>query len=252
MNRERILCSVNEEERTLLRHVLDLGHQSLASGRSRSSCFLDERQLAFCTAALEAEGIGGYESLGGYDGASRRVILFLGFGYEIPFTPVVFSYRETDKLTHRDFLGTLMAQSIKREMIGDILVGKSRTTVFVMNTVLPVVADIRKIGGCGVKISYDFSESDVSEPDFDVISSTVQSLRLDSVLSCAIRTSREKTQELIRSKGVVLNHVITCQPGEKISQGDVFSVKGIGKFVLKDIGGLSKKDRIFITINKYK
>ena len=175
-----------------------------------------------------------------------------GFGEEAPFTPVVFNYREADKPTHRDFLGSLMALDIKREMVGDILVSNGRCVVFVMNSVLGVVSDISKIGKFGVKITYDFSEKDIPQQEFEKITATVQSLRLDSVLSNAIKTSREKTQELIRAKGVVLNHVEVFDPSLKIEEGDVFSVKGFGKFVLREIGGFSKKDRTFITIEKFK
>ena len=145
-----------------------------------------------------------------------------------------------------------MSLDIKREMIGDILVGNGRTVVFILNAILPMVAEMSKVGRFGVSISYDFSPDDIPAAAFDVINATVQSLRLDSVLSSAINHSREKTQKLIKSNGVVLNHVMTYEPSEKMSEGDIFSVRGIGKFVLSGVGGLSKKDRIFITINKYK
>ena len=145
-----------------------------------------------------------------------------------------------------------MALEIKREMIGDILVGKSRTVVFAMNAVLPLIEDMTKIGRTGVKISYDFCSEDIPAQECEKIDATVKSLRLDSVLSAAVKLSREKTQELIRSKGAVLNHVTTFEPNEKMDEGDVFSVRGIGKFRLEEVGGMSKKERIFITIQKYK
>ena len=71
-------------------------------------------------------------------------------------------------------------------------------------------------------------------------------------MSAAVKLSREKTQELIRSNGAVLNHVTTFEPNEKVDEGDVFSVRGMGKFRLEEVGGMSKKERIFITIQKYK
>lgn len=252
MNNVKILSSITDEERVLTRHLVDLAKQSEISGRARFSCFLDERQRILCEAQLSKEGYENYEFIGGYEGAARRAAVFHGFGEEVPFTPVVFNYREADKPTHRDFLGSLMALDIKREMVGDILVSDGRCIVFVMNSVLSVVSDVSKIGKYGVKISYDFSEDDIPQQEFEKITATVQSLRLDSVLSNAIRTSREKAQELIKAKGVVLNHVEVYDPSLKIEEGDVFSVKGFGKFVLSEIGGFSKKDRTFITIEKFK
>lgn len=252
MNNVKILSSITDEERVLTRHLVDLAKQSDITGRARFSCFLDERQRILCEAQLSKEGYENYEFIGGYDGAVRRAAVFHGFGEEVPFTPIVFNYREADKPTHRDFLGSLMALDIKREMVGDILVSDGRCVVFIMNSVLSAVSDVSKIGKYGVKISYDFSEDDIPQQEFEKITVTVQSLRLDSVLSNAIRTSREKAQELIKAKGVVLNHVEVYDPSLKIEEGDVFSVKGFGKFVLSEIGGFSKKDRTFITIEKFK
>lgn len=252
MNTVKILSSVTEEERLLIRHIIDLAKRSLTGGRAMSSAFLDERQLLITCAALESEGYTEYSTFGGYEGAVRRVIRFNGYGEDAPLSVVIFSYREVDKPTHRDFLGALMSLNIKREMIGDILVSDKRTAVFVMNQVKPLVAGITKIGRAGVKVSFDFSENDIPEQQFDTITATVQSLRLDSCLSSAIRLSRGKTQELIKTKGVALNHTDVYDPSVKISEGDVFSVRGMGKYVLREIGGMSKKDRIFITIDKFK
>lgn len=252
MDSSRLFSSVTEDEKLLIRHILDLAGQNNATGRSRASCFLDERQLALCTGALKSNGYTEYGCIGGYENAARKVIVFYGYGESVPFTPVVFTAKGVNKLTHRDFLGALMSENIKRETLGDILVGEKRTVVFVLNTVLPVIEGITKIGSCGVNLSYDFSERDIPEQEFEEIKATVQSLRLDAVLSSAVKASREKTQEFIKSKGVILNNAVSYSPDERMSEGDVFSVRGVGKFILDTVGGLSKKDRIFITIKKYK
>lgn len=255
MSSFRALTPSTDEDKLLVRHILDLAYQSQKCGYARFSAFLDERQLALCESALISEHISSFASAGGYDDASRRMLVFLPYDeceFEAPFKAVVFNYREQDKPSHRDFLGSLMALEIKRELIGDILVGNKRTVVFVHNTALSLVNDMTKIGKCGVKISYDFDLTDIPEPEFDEIKSTVASIRLDAVLALALRTSREKAQDVIKAKGVTLNRVMTYNPSERLNEGDTFSVRGQGKFVLAEIGGQSKKDRIFITIKKFK
>lgn len=246
----------NDDDKILVRHILDLARQSELSQRPRFSAFLDERQAALCESALQREHIDFYSLCGGYDGAMRSCICFDPCGYGIddalPFKAVVFNYRAADNPSHRDFLGSLMALEIKREMIGDILVGDERTTVFVYNTALPLVNEMTKIGKVGVSISFDFCEDDIPPQQFDEITSTVASLRLDAVLSVALRISREKVSELIKAKGVLLNRVMTYNTSAKVDEGDTFSVRGLGKFELAQIGGNSKKDRIFITIKKFK
>lgn len=246
----------NDDDRILVRHILDLARQSELSLRPRFSAFLDERQAALCEAALIHEHIEFYKLCGGYDSALRNCICFDPCGYGIddalPFTAVVFNYRPQDKPSHRDFLGSLMALEIKREMIGDILVGETRTVVFVYNTALSLVNEMTKVGKVGISISFDFNEDDIPPQQFEEITSTVASLRLDAVLSLALRISREKVSELIKAKGVLLNRVMTYNTSAKVDEGDSFSVRGFGKFELSKIGGNSKKDRIFITIKKFK
>lgn len=244
-----------DDDRLLIRHVLDIAKRSELSRKPLYSAFLDERQLAICEAALRTGWGGDFASFGGYSDAERRV---LAFGdpdlreNSVPFKAVVFNYPENSGLCHRDFLGSLMALGIKRELLGDILVGGRRTAVFVADAALPLVRDISKIGRCGVKVTDDFSNEDIPVQEYEEIRSTVASLRLDAVVATALRISRAKASELIESKGVMLNRVMLFRPSDRVSEGDKFSVRGFGKFELAEIGGQSKKDRVFITIRKYR
>lgn len=246
---------LSDEDRLLVRHILDIAKRSGQSYKPLYSAFLDERQLEMCRSALISERFGDFCAFGGYPDAERQV---LAFGdpdlcvAQLPFKAVVFNCPENSGLNHRDFLGSLMSLGIKREMLGDILVGSRRTVVFVMDTALPLVREIDKVGRCGVRVTDDFTEADIPVQEYDEIRSTVASLRLDAVLATALRFSREKTADLIKSKGVLLNRVMTFSPAEKISQGDRFSVRGFGKFELYEVGGQSKKDRVFITIRKFR
>ena len=246
---------ISDEDRLTLRHVLDIARRSEQSYHPLYSAFLDDRQLAFCEAALKSEWAGSFVTLGGYTEAERRVICF-GVSDEseadLPFQAIVFNYPENAGLSHRDFLGSLMALGIKRELLGDILVGKNRTTVFVLDSVVLPVSQMTKVGSCGVRISYDFTDADIPMQEYDEIHSTVASLRLDAVISTGLRMSREKASELIKSKGVMHNRVMTFSPSERVEEGDRFSVRGFGKLMLSEVGDRSKKDRLFITIRKFR
>ena len=80
------------------------------------SSFLDERQCAeaerWCRANV---GDLSYMLWGGYDGARRKMLAVYPeyLGDEVremfPMKCLTFTYREEDKLTHRDFLGSFMA-----------------------------------------------------------------------------------------------------------------------------------------------
>lgn len=246
---------LNDEDKLLVRHIIDIAKRSEQSFRPLCSNFLDDRQLAMCEAALKSEWRGKFFTAGGYEDAERRVIIF---GTDdpseafLPFEAVVFNYPEDSGLTHRDFLGSLMALGIKRELLGDILVSKKRTAVFVINSALLLVREMTKVGKCTVRTSDDFCDNDIPAQEYDEIRSTVASLRLDAVISAGLRLSREKTAELIRSKGIMHNRVMTFSPSDKVYEGDRFSIRGFGKLELSEVGGQSKKDRIFITVRKFR
>lgn len=244
----------NDEDKFLVKHILDLSRQRDFSQMPRFSAFLDERQLALCTDVLRTYGIS-FTTDGGYNDANRRVIAFLPEyqdAYDLPYTPVVFNYRRQDKPSHRDILGSLMALEIKRETVGDILISETRAVAFILNSVLPLLSDMTKVGKCGVKITYDFSPADIPEQEYQDITSTVATVRLDSVLALTFGFSREKSKEIIKTKGVILNGIQSFDASERINEGDVFSLRGYGKAKLYQIGGQSKKNRIFITVKKYK
>lgn len=66
--------------------------------------------------------------------------------------PVTLRYRAQDKLSHRDFLGSLMGLNITRESVGDILVGEGIAVLFVLRPVLPIIQEeLAKVGRVGVR-----------------------------------------------------------------------------------------------------
>lgn len=50
---------------------------------------------------------------------------------------------------------------------------------------------------------------------------------------------------------VTLNGTVCTDVSKQLSEGDVFSVRGKGKFVLQCIGETGRKGNIHITVKKY-
>ena len=73
----------------------------------------------------------------------------------------------------------------------------------------------------------------------------------DSLLSLAFGASRSSLTGQIEGGKVFVNGRLaassSCQPKE----GDLISVRGMGRFRLQEIGGQSKKGRIYVTLFKY-
>lgn len=156
-------------------------------------------------------------------------------------------------LSHRDFLGALLSLGIKRECIGDIYVFEREAYFYVTSEIFEFIKiNLTKVGKIGVKLfEVDFNEVRIPEQKFEEVKFSVQSLRLDSVLSGVFKESREKMNLKIREGIVLLNYLVCQNTSESIKEGDIVSVKGYGKAVIDEIGGTTRRGKIFVLAKKF-
>jgi RNA-binding protein YlmH len=114
-----------------------------------------------------------------------------------------------------------------------------------------ISGSLSKIGRVGVKISDDKPFILENAQKYQEISGTVASLRLDCVVGLAARISREKAAALIRTDRAEVNHLPVSSVSHELRGGDILSIRGYGRFVLSEINGYTKKDRIHIILKKY-
>ena len=95
--------------------------------------------------------------------------------------------------------------------------------------------------------------SDLELPQIQVktVRDTVAALRLDAVMASGFSLSRGKAADLISAGRVQLNHRECGKCDRTVAQGDVISCRGLGKCSVKEIGGLSKKGRTMIVLERY-
>lgn len=246
-----------EAEKLLISRIEDMARLCEKTYTARFSAFLTEAEAALAEKYLEYTHRDGYMLYGGYENA-QRVMLGIFPQYEeplaeeFPIQAVSFSGRTVKNLSHRDFLGSLMALGISRSAVGDIICGGETAYAMLSLTAADMaVMQITKIGREGVRCQPAENGTIVREDRFAEISGTAASLRLDCILALALRVSREKAARLIRSGSVSVNHGITESVSEQLSEGDVLSVRGHGRFILSSTGEKTKKDRFHITVKKY-
>ena len=149
---------------------------------------------------------------------------------------------------HRDYLGSVLGQGIGRERIGDIRIKDDRAWIFCLPGVEPLLLELERVGRCTVKAaSCPLPEVPCEELRRERLSFTVQSLRLDAVAGGMFSLSRSSAAEKIRLGLVSLNYSVCDRVDAPVREGDVISLRGKGKGTVAEIGGRSRKDRLFVT-----
>lgn len=242
----------NSEETEFCRHIKDLAVLGEKTRTSRFSGFLTEREqkLAERTAYEAGTDCGFW---GGYEGAVRKMFSAPAEENEnYPLEAVTFFFRPKDKLTHRDFLGALMSLGLKRDRIGDILVTEGAAAVFAVGNAIPLIsAEIGKVGKVGVKQESGLKIV-IPEQEFEEISAVIASNRIDALVAAVCNISREKAAALIKSGGVVSEGIEISSVSKGIDEGEIFSVKGYGKFIFDSMGLETRKGKNHATFKKYK
>ena len=216
--------------------------------------FLSREQSVFAERMLENLNVK-YDFFGGYDFSER---VFLGCfpdwadEFSFPIDAITFTYRKTDKLTHRDFLGSLMALGLTRESIGDILIEEGRAVVFVSSDVSKYITEqVEKIGRIGVALKYGFQ---TPLPAGDILADfteTVSSQRLDCIVSALAGFSRSKSEKIIAEGFVKINSDVCEKTTKTVTEGDIVTIRSKGKFIIEALTDKTKKNRIILKYKKY-
>lgn len=248
------------EERLLLARAMD----KLELARTRSvpghTGFLSPQERLSVENLLNACGHPRHLFYGGFEGAERTVCAFLPDWQEedvwrlsdCPIKALRCTW-SNGTLSHRDFLGSILGLGLDREKIGDLLVGDGECHILALADVADfLVMNLDQAGRIRLKTA-PVDLADLKPPEVKVrpIRDTVSSLRLDAVAAAGFSLSRGKAAELIASGKFQLNHRECLKPDRPVAEGDVMSCRGLGKCVLKEVGGPSKKGRIMILLERY-
>ena len=247
------------EQNDFLKRISDLAQRCERNGYVTSSLFLTPAETYLLENTKLDLGDTSLLLSGGIEGCERRVAFFLPYYQDAEN----FDVSDTIKAIrikaffgspgHRDYLGAILGLGIERDRIGDILLFDDYAYVFCLSTVASAITqNLDKVGRTSVKAEI-IALSDVPVPERRVknISFTVKSLRLDAVTGDMFGISRTTAAELIRIGAVSLNYSVCEKPDAPVKEGDILSVRGKGKGRISEIGGRSKKDRLFVSAEIY-
>lgn len=257
-----------KDEQILEKRLLELSRLAYQRNIISYTDFLNLNELHILHSLPKVSLYSGYLTFGGYEEAERQMAAFLPdalslrgetdldslFGKEICalcIRPLHEKYAES--LTHRDYLGALLNLGIDRSKIGDILTGERETYVFVKPKICDFLKnEMTKVRHTFVRVSDAPLTEFHYEPHFDIIKGTVSSLRLDSLLALAFSASRSSLTGLIEGGKVFVNGKLITSNSYQIRENDIISVRGLGKFRFSESGNLTRKNRLFVEIKKYK
>ena len=251
-DKSRFLSGLNEPEKTLFAKRYDRAVRSERFDGASFGDFLSMDELTLFRGRSRYLPECEVTEFGGYTDAERKMIGYNAEEVEFPIVPLEITGKRLDGLTHRDYLGALMALGLDRHKLGDIVVSPNGAVVFAASDISEyIVGTLGEVGRSVVQIrTADPASLDLGDREFKEIKGTVASVRLDSIVALMAGKGRSAACDLIKAGRVYVNGSSTLRTDMKINDGDVITVRGFGKAAV-EIGGLSKKERIFVTLKKY-
>ena len=198
--------------------------------------------------------------VGGYDGAERKAARFGGeelCGYDetppvdcVAITPL--SQKFADVLTHRDFFGALMAQGVRRSVLGDIILHENCGFLFCFDSISDfIVREFKQVKHTAVKCEIIGELPDMVIKKPEITNVNVASERIDAVIAAVYKLSRGESQELFKQGKVYVNSRSTEDASHILNSGSIISVRGYGRFIYEGIMKETRKGRLFVSVGVY-
>lgn len=235
------------DETGRLRQLLNHGAKNAA--RRQQACpgrFVSAADKPMAVHAAREEGVEAFFE-GGWAEAERLQVCFAPKDADPLFTAEWVRIDWDSRfagITHRDLLGSLMGLGIDRSYTGDLILQEDRAFLFALPE-LSARLPQEWWEASRVRIHAAIAEEPpvIEPPRGQMIRDTVASLRLDCILAAALRLSRARAAELIRSGCVAVDHRPTEQTDLILSADSLISIRGAGRVRLKQTGDVNRHGR---------
>ena len=245
----------NEDEKLLIAKIADKIKISKTQNKITNSYFLNEFQISMVEKQLLKMQEKQYFFFGGYEDATRKILVAYPDKLEknmiisnindiITAIKIELPNEIKGELKHKDYLGTLMSFGLARERVGDIIVYDNRAYLVVLKENAEYIKTSfeqeRKFKKAKIEI-VDLSKIEPKMTEYDNINISVNSLRLDNVISEILKTSRKVAQEYLEQEKVYINYSEETKSTKTIKQKDVLVIRGKGKYIVENFLGKNKK-----------
>ena len=234
------------------KRLTELAERSWSQGCYCFTHFLDLARRSDFLSLLPSLPNVPWALFGGAEGCERQMLRFGSpalCGYDAPFPIVCMkiapaSPKFAEPLTHRDYLGALMALGLERELLGDIAVRQDAAYLFCEERIAPYIAQTF------TQARHTFLTCRPADrlPEgalFETRRMTVQlsSQRVDALIAHVFRLPRSEAQALFPAGKIFVSGRLCESPGHTPRPGDIISVRGYGRLRYAGVESLSKKGR---------
>ena len=250
---------MNKEELLLQKRLVELSRIAYTREIVTFSEFLNLNELNILHTTPKNMLLSQYKTYGGYGLSERQMAAFLPdalyYDYQYPIQIIEISpvnRKFAEELSHRDYLGAVMNLGIERCKLGDILIEDGKAILFAKEELASYIMEhLTRIRHTTVKTSILPAFEDSYEPRYEELKGTVASVRLDTVLSLAYPLSRSKVTGLIEGARVFVNGKLVTSNGYRLKEGDILTVRKMGRIGYNGILSETKKGRYMVSIRKY-
>jgi len=235
-----------KNEKILISNILEKSSKFERTNQVQSSNFLNPYEFSLIQKELDDRKIS-YQVIVENPMCEERVIIF---GKES--SPVTI-YRGcfNQKITHSDILGALFSIGYEHGLIGDIFVEDGYFYLTNLTRMNPFLEEnLYKIKGQIISLE-KVKKIELKQNHYQIIHLTVSSYRLDHFVSILSKKSRSLSIEILKRGDVFLNYQEIHRGEMQLKEGDVLSIRHVGKFRLIQEETRTKKGKIIIVVWKY-
>ncbi len=251
-----------QEDRLILSQILDKMDIAEKTSKMEYTDFLDMYQVALVKTFLKKIQVQNYILYGGYEDSERNIAIFYPEKYTqemiqknyskfIKIIKIELGKEEYGKYSHRNYLGGIVKLGMKREKVGDIIVSDEGADIIVKSETAEILA--KELGTLTrfqnskieVKELTELRKQQITTIQRDII---VPSMRLDNIVSDLAKTSRSKAVQILNQERVFINGQNEIKPSKTVKVGDIITIRGKGRFVVKEQKGTTRSGRIVLMI----
>lgn len=266
MDKQQLLKDYKkQEDKICLSQVLDKIEFSKTREKIEYTDFLDMYQVSLVENFLRKINIKTYQLYGGYEEAERKVLFVYPEKYDekmleknydkiLKIVRVTLPEEEKGQYSHRNYLGGIVKLGLKREKVGDIIVQEQGADIITLDEFSGILKQelpsLTRFENSKIYVE-EIQNLQKREVKVEQVKIIVPSLRLDNFVSDLARTSRSKAVQIMEQERVFVNGQNEKKASKQVKLGDIITIRGKGRFIIKEFDGTTRSGRTVVVVEKY-